>query len=111
MVEHSSPKRTVVGSSPAWPVKTVTPLYQGGVLAVRILKEQTLAEKDKNKRTNAINSFFRETTGELRKVSWPTWPEARQLTLLVLLVMFVMGAILGITDAGARGLLNLLLGL
>ena len=70
-----------------------------------------MAEKDKSKKPNAIQSFFRETTGELRKVSWPTWPEARQLTLLVLAVMVVMGIILGITDAGAHGLLNLLLGL
>ena len=70
-----------------------------------------MAEKDKSKKPNTIQSFFRETTGELRKVSWPTWPEARQLTLLVLLVMVVMGALLGITDAGARGILNLILGL
>jgi preprotein translocase subunit SecE len=70
-----------------------------------------LAERQKSKKTNAIQSFFRETTGELRKVSWPTWPEARQLTLLVLAVMVVMGIILGVTDAGAQGLLNLILGL
>jgi preprotein translocase subunit SecE len=75
------------------------------------LKESVLAEKDKSRKPNVIQSFFRETTGELKKVSWPTWPEARQLTGLVLLVMVVMGIILGITDAGARGLLNLLLGL
>ena len=48
-----------------------------------------MAEKDRRK-SNPIQSFFRETTGELRKVSWPTWPEARQLTGLVLLVMVVM---------------------
>jgi preprotein translocase subunit SecE len=70
-----------------------------------------LSEKEKSKKPNAIQSFFRETTGELRKVSWPTWPEARQLTLLVLAVMIVMGIILGITDAGARGLLNVILGI
>jgi preprotein translocase subunit SecE len=69
-----------------------------------------LAEKDRGKKPNTIQLFFRETAGELRKVSWPTWPEARQLTLLVLAVMVVMGAILGITDAGARALLNLILG-
>jgi preprotein translocase subunit SecE len=74
------------------------------------MKESIVAEKDKGKRSNSIQSFFRETAGELRKVSWPTWPEARQLTLLVLAVMLVMGAILGITDAGARALLNLILG-
>ena len=69
-----------------------------------------MAEKDKSKKPNALQSFFRETTGELKKVSWPTWPEARQLTGLVLLVMVIMGLILGITDGGAHALLNLLLG-
>jgi preprotein translocase subunit SecE len=69
-----------------------------------------VAEKDRKKSSNPIQSFFRETMGELRKVSWPTWPEARQLTGLVLLVMVVMGIILGVTDAGARALLNLILG-
>ena len=69
-----------------------------------------MPERDRSKRSNTIQSFFRETTGELRKVSWPTWPEARQLTLLVLAVMIVMGILLGITDAAARGLLNLILG-
>jgi len=69
-----------------------------------------LADKDKGKKPNAFQSFFRETSGELRKVSWPTWPEARQLTLLVLAVMVVMGAILGLTDLGARALLNVILG-
>ncbi len=69
-----------------------------------------MAEKDKGKKPNAIQSFFRETTGELRKVSWPTWPEARQLTILVLVVMVAMGAILGATDLLARALLNLVLG-
>ena len=70
-----------------------------------------MAEKDRGKKPNAIQSFFRETTGELRKVTWPTWPEARQLTVIVLMVMVVMGLILGVTDAGARAVLNLVLGL
>ena len=70
-----------------------------------------MAEKAKSKKANPIVAFFRETSGELRKVSWPTWPEARQLTGLVLLVMVTIGLILGLTDAGAHGLLNLLLGI
>jgi preprotein translocase subunit SecE len=68
-----------------------------------------LAEKDRSKKPNAIQSFFRETTGELRKVSWPTWPEARQLTYLVLAVMVAMGILLGLTDAVARAALDALL--
>lgn len=67
--------------------------------------------KAKASKANPFSAFFRETTGELRKVSWPTWPEVLQLTWIVLVVMFVMGAILGLTDGGARELLNLILGL
>jgi preprotein translocase subunit SecE len=63
------------------------------------------------KRPNAIQRYARETSGELRKVSWPTWPEARRLTLLVLLVMVVMGAFLGLVDALAREGLFVLLGI
>jgi preprotein translocase subunit SecE len=72
-----------------------------------------LAEKDKRvrKSENAVQRYFRETTGELRKVSWPTWPEARRLTLLVLLVMVIVGLFLATVDFGAGELLNLLLGL
>ena len=42
--------------------------------------------KSRSKKQNVFQSFFRETTGELRKVSWPTWPEVRQLTGIVLMV-------------------------
>ena len=69
-----------------------------------------MAEKAKSKKVNPIVAFFRETMGELRKVTWPTWPEARQLTGLVLLVMVIVGIMLGLTDAGAHGLISLLLG-
>jgi preprotein translocase subunit SecE len=66
---------------------------------------------EKAKKQNAIQTFFRETVGELRKVSWPTWPEARRLTLLVLAVMVIMGLYLGLVDRIAGELLNLLLGI
>ncbi len=68
-----------------------------------------MAEKAKKGKPNFIQAFFRETTGELRKVTWPTWPEAWQLARIVLVVMVIMGIILGLTDVGARELLNLLL--
>jgi preprotein translocase subunit SecE len=70
-----------------------------------------LAEKAKTKKVNPITAYFRETTGELRKVTWPTWPEARQLTGLVLLVMVVVGMILWVGDLGAQALLKFLLNL
>ncbi len=72
-----------------------------------------MAEKEKKARKseNAIQRYFRETTGELRKVSWPTWPEARHLTVPVLLVMVTVGVFLALVDFLSHGLLNLVLGL
>ena len=72
-----------------------------------------MAEKAKKvkKQENAIQRYFRETTGELRKVSWPIWPEARRLTSLVLLVMVVVGLFLAGVDYLAAELLDLILGL
>ena len=52
----------------------------------------------KAKKTNAISRWWRETIGELRKVSWPTPREAWQLTRVTILVMLVMSAILGVLD-------------
>ena len=70
-----------------------------------------MAEKAKQvkKKENAIQRYFRETTGELRKVSWPTWPEARRLTGLVLLVMFFVGLFLAGVDYLAAQLLDLII--
>jgi preprotein translocase subunit SecE len=71
-----------------------------------------LAEKAKRvkKSENAIQRYFRETSGELRKVSWPTWPEAKRLTGLVLLVMLVVGMFLASVDYFAAELLGFVLG-
>jgi len=72
-----------------------------------------LAEKEKKvkKSENAIQRYFRETTGELRKVSWPTMPEARRLTWLVLVVMVIVGAFLATIDLLSSNLMNLILGI
>jgi len=66
---------------------------------------------ERAKKQNAIQRYFSETSGELRKVSWPTWAEARQLTILVIIVMVAMGIFLGLVDLFANRLLNLALGL
>jgi preprotein translocase subunit SecE len=66
---------------------------------------------ERAKKQNALQRYFNETTGELRKVSWPTWMEARQLTILVIIVMVAMGLFLGLVDYGANRLLNLALGI
>ena len=67
--------------------------------------------KQVKKSENAIQRYFRETTGELRKVSWPTWPEARHLTILVLIVMVTVGLFLSGVDYLAGQLLGLILGI
>jgi preprotein translocase subunit SecE len=72
-----------------------------------------LAEKEKKvkKSENAVQRYFRETFGELRKVNWPTWPEARHLTQLVLLVMLIVGIFLASIDYLSSVLVNLVLGI
>jgi len=62
-------------------------------------------KKDTRSRENFLTRFgqtiarlFRETIGELRKVSWPTWNEARNLTIVVLVVIFTMAFSLGLLD-------------
>lgn len=60
-----------------------------------------MAEKDKNekvKEPNRLQRWWRETIGELRKVSWPTPQEAWRMTRIVLMVMAVMSAALGLLD-------------
>jgi preprotein translocase subunit SecE len=76
------------------------------------MKESNVAGKDdkKTKRDNAIQRFFHETMGELRKVHWPTWPEARRLTIIVIVVLVIMAIFLGLVDWGANQILILAIG-
>ena len=70
-----------------------------------------MAGKDeKKKKENAIRRFFRETSGELRKVTWPTRQEATNLTIIVLIVMVAMSVFLWLVDLGATKLLALAVG-
>lgn len=70
-------------------------------------KERKLTEK----KDNAINRFYRETVGELRKVSWPTRDEAINLTTIVIVVLVGMAVFLGAVDLLGETLLQLALGL
>ena len=82
----------------------------GGVETVN-RKEKDVAGKDeKNKRENRVQRFFRETTGELRRVSWPTWPEARRLTVIVVAVLVIMSIFLYMVDLLGEGILTKLIG-
>jgi preprotein translocase SecE subunit len=48
--------------------------------------------------TTPIRETVRETTGELRKVHWPTRPVVQNLTTIVLGVTITMGILLGVID-------------
>lgn len=58
-----------------------------------------------------IQRFWRETVGELRKVTWPTPPEAWKMTRLVLIVMVLMALVLGVLDFAFSRLITLLVSL
>ncbi|MBI1793453.1 MAG: preprotein translocase subunit SecE [Chloroflexi bacterium] len=66
---------------------------------------------EKVKKQNSIQRYLNETSGELRKVSWPSWSEARQLTILVIIVMVGMGLLLGLVDLLGTKLMDLALGI
>jgi preprotein translocase subunit SecE len=55
-------------------------------------------EKKEFKQPNFAVRLWRETVGELRKVSWPTLPEARRLTIIVIITMIGTGFVLGLLD-------------
>ncbi len=72
-----------------------------------------MAKKKKpttSKKQSGIRRFYRETTGELRKVTWPTREEAINLTVIVIAVTFGMSAFLGIVDFLFTRLFALILG-
>ena len=73
-----------------------------------------MAKKSKKpttrKQQSGIRRFYRETVGELRKVTWPTRQEATKLTYIVIAVTFGMSAFLGIVDFLFSRLFALILG-
>ena len=70
-----------------------------------------MAGKDeKPKREGRLARFWRETIGELRKVSWPSRQEAINLTIIVLIVMAIMSLFLYAVDQLAGYLLALAVG-
>ena len=64
------------------------------------------------KQPNFFVRWWRETIGELRKVSWPSLPEARRLTFIVIMTMIATGVVLGLLDyLFSNGIRILILGL
>jgi preprotein translocase subunit SecE len=84
---------------------------QHGV-ALDIKQEMKMPDNKRTgtKKSNAISRWWRETQGELRKVSWPTPQEAWRLTKIVIFVMLVMSALLGLLDFAFTRLIAWVLG-
>ncbi|RPI84885.1 MAG: preprotein translocase subunit SecE [Chloroflexi bacterium] len=54
--------------------------------------------QQQHRQPSTLNRYFRETIGELKKVSWPTREEAINLTKIVLIVIIAMALFLGVLD-------------
>ena len=57
-----------------------------------------MANSEKPNFFQGIKRWFKETAGELRKVSWPSREEALSLTRIVLIVTVILAAVLGVFD-------------
>lgn len=66
------------------------------------------AKKKKLTIVQKIQRFWRETIGELRKVTWPTPQEAWKMTRLVLVVMVLTAMLLGVLDLAFSRFIKLL---
>ena len=62
------------------------------------------------KKPNKIQKWWRETIGELRKVTWPTKEEALKMTKIVIVVVLATAIFLGVVDFIFSRLVGLLLG-
>ena len=60
------------------------------------VKKQPSEKKDKQ--SNPLAEFLRETRGEMRKVTWPTRQETQRLTAIVIGFTIVFAAFLGLLD-------------
>jgi preprotein translocase subunit SecE len=70
-----------------------------------------VADKNaKEKKPNGMQRWWRETTGELHKVTWPSRQEALRMTWTVLAVMIVVGGLLGGLDRLFTILMAVILG-
>ena len=67
-------------------------------------------KKTAPKKPNKIQKWWRETIGELRKVTWPTKEEAWKMTKIVIVVVIATSLFLGVVDFIFSRLVGLLIG-
>ena len=57
-----------------------------------------------------ITSFFRESSAELKKVTWPTFKQIKVFTLVVIALTGIVGAYLGLLELLLTQLVSRFLG-
>jgi preprotein translocase subunit SecE len=111
-VKAKQPDKNKKTESTRAPVKVQQPDKPKAVLAKAADKEKKEdREKTPVKAPNRFTRWWRETTGELRKVSWPTRQEAIRLTKIVLYVVAATSIFLGVLDFIFSRLIGLLVAL
>jgi len=75
-----------------------------------VAKKKKRAARRSRRDQNVIVRLYRETMGELRKVTWPTRREALNLTGLVLIVLTIMTLFFGLFDFVFSRVFGLILG-
>jgi preprotein translocase subunit SecE len=80
-----------------------------------VTKSNKVAEKKPSGQPNPISRYFRETRGEIRKVTWPTRRESWRLTAIVLGVTVATAIFLWVFDTifstGIQALIESIIGL
>ena len=62
-------------------------------------RERNRPAVERHNRFKSLQSLYRDTMAEIRKVSWPDQQTTRNLTLIVIGTAVVLGALLGGIDA------------
>ena len=67
-----------------------------------------MTEKTANQ-PNAVTRYWKETRGELRKVTWPTRDESQRLTIIVIAVTIAFALFLWVFDLLFSSVVQLLI--
>jgi preprotein translocase SecE subunit len=55
---------------------------------------------EKRGRLSSLQNLIRDTSSEIRKVTWPDQQTTRSLTIVVIVMAIILGVLLGGIDAG-----------
>ncbi len=107
-VKAKQPVKTKKDVAAKAPVKSQQQPEKPRVAQTRAPEKDKKDDKPQSKPVGRIARWWRETVGELRKVTWPTIPEARRLTYIVLIVVAATSLLLGLLDFIFSRLIGLL---